>query len=124
MISAFSKDKNICPVTATRAYIKRTSELRVNEKQLLISFIKPHKAVGTSTVARWVTIILALAGIDTKVFKAHSTRSAATSHAYRAGVPLADILKTGDRASAATFQRFYNRPVVNTNFCQAVLGDA
>ena len=41
-----------------------------------------------------------------KVFKAHSTRFAITSHAYRAGVPLADILNTGDRASAATFQWF------------------
>ena len=116
VISAYNIDKYICPTTTTRAYIKRTSELRGNENQLLISFVKPHIAVGTAKVARWVSTILALAGIDTKVFRAHSTRSAATSHTISAGLPLADILKTGDWASAATFQRFYNRPVVNTSF--------
>ena len=98
--------------------------MRGNEKQLFISFVKPHKPVGSTAIARWVTNILKLAGIDTAVFKAHSTRSASTSHAYKMGVPIADILKSGDWNSASTFQRFYQRPVIHAKFAQAILEDA
>ena len=45
-------------------------------------------------------------------FKPHSTRSAATSKAKRACVPLTDILKHAGWSNHRTFDRFYNKPVV------------
>ena len=49
--------------------------------QLLVNFIKPHNAVAKSTVAGWVKQILIMSGINTDIFKPHSTHSASSSHA-------------------------------------------
>ena len=48
------------------------------------------------------------AGIDTSIFKAHSTRSASSSKAKIQGISTAQI---ANWARAATFQRFYNRSI-------------
>ena len=87
----------ICPVTVLKEYISRTAALRVSDNsmfvsKLFLSFIKPHNPVSTATVARWIKSVLQSAGIDTSVFKAHSVRGAATSHAYVTGVPVSQIL--------------------------------
>jgi len=121
ILKNYIHDKRICPVAATKSYISRTASLRGEEKQLFISFVKPHKAVCKATIARWVTSILSLAGIDTSIFKAHSTRSAATSCADQKGIPIYDILKAGDWSSASTFQRFYKREVIHHRFQEAIL---
>lgn len=117
----YKKDIRICPVSSIREYINRTKTLRGDEGQLFISLSKPHKAVVPATLARWIVNLLKLAGIDTDIFKAHSTRGAATSQAMRAGLPLADIVKAGDWSSAVTFQKYYNKPLSNKDFMQAVL---
>lgn len=41
----------------------------VNESQLLVSFVKPRKAVSSSMVSRSLKQILEMAGIDTYVLK-------------------------------------------------------
>ena len=117
VIPKYARDKRICPVTCLRTYIRRSAPLRKETKQLFISYVKPHKAVTSASVARWITYIMRLAG-----FKAHSTRSASTSKAIAMGVHLTDVLKAGDWASAKTFQRFYHRSVESDGFAQAVLG--
>ncbi len=124
VLKKYVKDKRICPVAALLQYIKATAKLRGEERQLFISFQRPFRAVGSSSVARWIRTIMHAAGIDTSVFKPHSTRSAASSQAYQRGVSVPDILKTGDWASATTFQRFYNRPVLHKSFAEAILGGA
>ena len=45
------------------------------------------------------------------MFKAHSTRSAATSGAKAADVPTGDIMVAAGWRSDSTFARFYDRPV-------------
>ena len=65
-----------------------------NEDCLLLSFIKPHKAIGTQTVGRWIKSVLKGAVMDIAVFKPHSTRHAASTPAFTdANVPIDDILK-------------------------------
>ena len=59
----------------------------------------------------WIKNVLREAGIDTKIFKGHSTCSASTSKAGLAGLFLTDILERGSWANASTWQRFYNRQV-------------
>ena len=78
----------------------------------------------SSTVARWIKVVMRAAGIDVSVFKPHSTRSASTSRAWGRGVSIPDILKTGDWSSATTFHRYYNRPVIHASFAQAILEGA
>ena len=46
---------------------------------MLLGFQKPHDEISSPTIARWIKTILKDAGIDTKVFQAHSSRSASTS---------------------------------------------
>ena len=43
---------------------------------------------------------------------AHSTRSAATSAAFAAGMSIKNIIDTANWAKESTFKRFYCRPVV------------
>ena len=62
------------------------------------------------------------AGIDTTVFKPHSTRGAATSAAKAANVPIQDIMNTAGCRSDSTFAKFYHRPIrSDNNFAEAVL---
>ena len=77
--------------------------------KLFISYIKPHKPFSTDTLARWIKSVLASAGINTSVFKAHSVRGAATSHAYAKGVPVAEILCAADWTNEPTFRKYYLR---------------
>ncbi|KXJ23929.1 hypothetical protein AC249_AIPGENE206 [Exaiptasia diaphana] len=46
-----------------------------------------------ASMGRWLKDVLKEAGVDTCVFKAHSTRSASTSSARRSGVSVQDIFK-------------------------------
>ena len=48
------------------------------------------------------------AGVDTSIFKGHSTRGASSSKAALSGVMVSDILQAADLSSEGTFQRFYH----------------
>ena len=98
-ILLFPTDKKLCPVAHIREYISRTQNLR-QDQQLLISYHKPHKAVGNSTIGRWV--------------------KSSTSCGLMSGIPLKDILKAGGWSTATTFARHYNK-TIDTNFGQALL---
>jgi len=118
----FRDDVRLCPVTSLQLYIKKTKPLRAEQfHQLFISFIKPHKPVTSSTIARWLKETLSAAGIDTEIFKAHSVRGASTSKAAESGISSAEILVAADWSTESTFQRFYYKPVQKTAFGKAVL---
>jgi len=59
----------------------------VSESQLLLSFVKPHGAVKSATVSRWLTEILSKSRIDIKKkrISAHSTRTVSSSKAKSCG---------------------------------------
>ena len=92
-------------------YVDRTSELRGESDHLLIGYQKPHKPVATNTIARWIKVVIAKAGIDTDVSKAHSTRAAVTSAAKGKQVPIDTILSAAGWTNENTFSRFYNKPI-------------
>ena len=56
-------------------------------------------------------------GIDTVIFRAHSTKGASTSKAKTVGVSVADILKAANWSSSSTF----TRPVQSHMFRLGVL---
>lgn len=78
-----------------------------------ISFFKPNKSVKPCTAAGWLKNMLKEAGVDTEVFKPHSTMGAATctSKAKKFGLSLQQIMNKANWKSANTFQRFYNKPI-------------
>ena len=104
-------DKNLCVCHCIDVYLERTQPWRKNEGQLLLSFVETHQCITTQTVFRWIVEILTLSGIDTSIFKAHSTRSASASKASSQGISTKDILKTGHCATGSTFQKFYHRSI-------------
>ena len=61
-------------------YLKATENLR-STTRLLVSSVKPYKAVISSMIGRWTKTVLASADIDISVFSAHSTRCASASKA-------------------------------------------
>ena len=107
----------LCPVRALKAYEKLTVDIRGKESKLFLAIIKPHRAVVSSTIARWLRAILEAAGVDTSIFNAHSVRGASTSKAANMGVTTNDILK----AANSVFQKFYHKPTEKCNYGRAVL---
>ena len=107
---AYSGNKKLCPVHCFKAYDKATGNIRVpGHSGLLIAIKKPHLPVSSSTIARWLKTTLSSAGVDTTQFSAHSTRGAASSSAFMAGLTTKQILSTADWSSADTFKTFYLR---------------
>ena len=80
---SFSEDPLLCPVHTLKSYKSATGSLRGEQSRLFISFIKPHKPVSSSLIARWLKAMLELAGINTSIFKLHSTRGTSASAAAR-----------------------------------------
>lgn len=112
IIPFFVKDLLICPASALETYLKSTKLLRNEEKKFFISTRKPHKAVGTQTLSRWIKEVLNDSGVDISKFSAYSTRHASTSAAKRGGITVDSILKmAGWSKNSQMFAKFYNRPI-------------
>jgi len=91
-----------------QTYLTLTKPVRSERRQLLLSFVQPHKPVTPDTIARWIRGVLADAGIDTSRFGAHSVRGASSSLAQSVA-PLDEVLKAGDWSSLSTFHKHYRR---------------
>ena len=122
-LKKYTPDRRLCVFHTLIEYLSRTRAIRGDEKRLFISYIKPFKAVASTTVSRWIKGVMKLSGIDIDVYKSHSTRGASTSKAKDSGVPLPEILKVAGWASDRTFADFYDKPVTSQEqpFQEAVL---
>ena len=118
---SFPTNASICPVHTLKAYEGSVANMRGNETKLFLATIKPHKAVSSSTLARWLKSLLEAAGVDTSTFSAHSVRGAFTSKAANMGITTVDILKTADWSSESVFQKFYYKPSADAVYGKAVL---
>ena len=119
---SFPTNKTLCPVNTLQVYLGRTAPLRQEEAKLFISFIKPHKAVTSSSIARWLRLTLEYAGVNFSIFGAHSTRGASASAASRAGITTSDILIAANWNSESVFQRFYHKEIDRAAYGRAVIG--
>ena len=91
--------------------IKRTSSIRGNEKSLIISYIKPHKAVVSTSISHWIKVVMKDSGVDVEKFGAHSARGAITSKAKQSGLPISEIMKSAGWSSSEILARFYDKPM-------------
>ena len=82
---------------------------------------KNHKAISKDTLSKWIKQVLELLGIDTSIYKAHSTRSAASSAAHQR-LDISFILKSAGWSNSQTFATFYNKSIEKPgSFSKAVL---
>ncbi|XP_046570164.1 uncharacterized protein LOC124278507 [Haliotis rubra] len=109
-IPGFS-DNRLCVVKLLKDYVHVTKDLRGDETALFIAVQKPHKRVSKDTISRWIRGVLAATGINLAMFKPHSVRSASTSAAAAANVPLATILRTTGWSNQCVFRQFYDKPI-------------
>ena len=108
-LMAHPGNSKLCIVAVLREYLARTQDLRKDQDQLLLSYQKPLHPITKDTLARWLRDILSKSGMDTKLFSAHSTRSASTSAAARCGLPVDVIMKVAGWSVVPTFTRFYKK---------------
>ena len=97
--------ESIFPGRTVIEYIKAT-------EKIVISYLK-HKIVTTQTVSIYVKQTLKVAGINTSLFTAHSTRHSNSSKKFMKELPLTDIVKKRGWKSTSTFTKFYNLPILN-----------
>ena len=80
-----------------RSYFDKAEDGR--PARLFIANTKPYQPVQLSTLAKWLLLAMTRAGIDTTLFKAHSTRSASATQMKQSGMS----------ETSATFAKFYDR---------------
>ena len=120
VVSEYTEDPLLDPVAVLRHYLHTTKDTRVSEEQkkkLFLSFIRPHNPIAKNTIARWLKITLAEAGLDTGKYKAHSVRAASTSKASMKGLSTPMVLERANWARASTFKKFYHRTTTQTSDC-------
>lgn len=116
-------DRRLCVLTVLKEYNKRRKVKVITNKisKLFISYRAPYKAVSKDTISRWIKTAMHQSGIDTSIYKAHSTRAAATSKAKKMDVPIQDILAQAGWSNSVTFAKHYAKPIYQRHFAEAVL---
>lgn len=123
-IPYFRENNSLCVASVLEFYINKTKNLRKSDQvKLFITTRHPFSAASKETISRWIKQTMFNAGINTSIFKPHSTRHASTSKAFLKGISLDVIRQTaGWSESSDTFARFYNRPVINNEqFAKTVI---
>ena len=116
-LSIFTENNKICPAATLQVYLQRTGQIRgEKDEHLFLTSTKPHRPASSATIARWIKTALTRAGINTTIFRAHSTRGASTSAAAEAGVSIPKILEAADWSNRSTFERYYYHPQNRNNF--------
>ena len=105
---SYVADQKLCILTYLQEYLKRTSPVRGDNKQLLISFVKPYKPISTETISHWIKKCMTTAGVDTTQYKSHRTRAASTSDLASQQFDLKDILNAAGWSKEETFKPFYH----------------
>lgn len=111
-LPVYDADCRICIYRTMTEYLKRTRPIR-SSSRLFVATVTPHNAVCTSTISRWIKVIMTMSGVDVSIFKPHSVRSASSSAAKRGGAVIHEILQKAGWSNEKTFSKFYNRPVID-----------
>jgi len=124
VVIASFEEELLCPVACLRVYEKATVKFREDKAamQLFLVVVPPHRAVSSSTIARWIKKSLERAGLE-PTFSAHSTRSAASTAVALSGLSTQEVMDRAGWSSLDTFCRYYFRQ--QSEFCTAKrFGDA
>ena len=112
VIEQYPHDEDLCTLNVLKEYMIRTKEWRIENSRLILSHVQPHKPVSRDTIRRWLHTVMKEAGIDTQSFGPYSTRSASASKAAKINIHLDDIMKTAGWTRQSTFNKFYNKDII------------
>ena len=84
-------------------YLQLTCQFGGKSRHLLLSFVVPQP-ISVDTVSRWVRLVHQ-AGIDVKIFGAHSMRGASASLASSEAAPAEAILNASDWSALSSFHQ-------------------
>ena len=99
----FKENQSQCVCQCNNLYLKRAKEIRGQNPQHLLSFVKRHGPVSTPTISRWIMIW----HWHWNVYK--TARAPSSSKAKKACVPTGVISKCGFSSKKSTFQKFYRK---------------
>ena len=114
-------EETLCVFSHLKLYMALTEHVRKGEQQIMLTYGLPIHKASYNTMRRWLKDVLQEAGIDTKSFSAGSTRSAASSKASRANVPIEIIMNKCGWSQSSTFAKFYNKEFNKDVFAYSVL---
>lgn len=125
LLPFFREQPELCVASLLIKYLERTLEMRNSVKNLFITFKKPVRPATTQTLSNWIKYVLNESGVDTSIFKSHSTRHASTSAAKLKGIDIETIRRTaGWSERSKTFATFYKRPMIDKSFYARAVIDA
>ena len=119
--NTYRLDPRICVKENLQRYLVITQPHRGEYKQLFLSLTTPAKPVTTGTIRRWMLTILGDAGINVKIYSAHSTRSASTSKAMLKGATIQEICRAAGWKNGDIFAKHYNKTIMDKNFADIIL---
>ena len=109
----------VCVYRCVCDYIDRTESIR-NTRNLFIVSTNKHTQAASGTISSWLKFELGRAGIDIRVYSAHSARAAATSKAAES-LSIDKVLEAADWANESTFAKYYQKQVTSHGqFMEAV----
>ena len=116
------KDVELCVVSHLRQYIKLTENL--DDKQLLLSYVKPHKPTSTTTLSRWCVRIMKESAVNVDIFGSHSTGAASTSKCIATEFSFKEISKSAGWSNELSFALYYDKQIednfLRLSFCNFV----
>ena len=105
-----------------KLYLDKSASLRDKDRySFFISYVASYAPTTPKTIDRWVVETFGKAGINTRTFKAHATRSASISAAYSKILSLSELGKAAGWSNFTIFVKFYNKPVDVNNFGLRIL---
>ncbi len=107
ILPSFQGEKRVCPVQATREYVRLAQKIRKDQSCLFVSSLGVR--ASKDTLRRWVQDLLTKCGISAT---AGSCRSAATNSALNRNWPIDQIMKSAGWSSENMFRKYYERSVV------------
>mmetsp|Transcript_17847 Transcript_17847/g.28286 ORF Transcript_17847/g.28286 Transcript_17847/m.28286 type:complete len:526 (-) Transcript_17847:59-1636(-) len=102
----------ICPATLLFRYISITKDTVLHlpsPAPVLVGLVKPHRPLSASRIASLTKVIMARHGVDTTVFKAHSTRGAGLEAQKDLGLPSEVSCEVGSWKNSEAFDKHYKR---------------
>jgi len=111
------KERTLCPVRCTKAYLKRTEPLRGDRKLLLLSpDPRVHRDISVNTISSWMSGLIAYCyrqpgqtAISLSGRSTHEIRAYASSLVHKGCWSLEDILQSGSWTSNQVFVNHYLR---------------
>ena len=86
-----------------------------NPHKLILLYADTFKPIYAQSIARYIKLFLAMAGIDITVFTTHSIGNASTNKANNIGLSIKYKEKTAGWKGSSIFRKQYKLPIL-TNF--------